>query len=153
MQVKEKLEQSLKLLGVDTDMETFSNRKRLQKLTYLLDVFGIKLGFKFSWYLHGPYSTSLTKVLYKKNEEELKRDVKDYKEDKKKIESLKKFLGRDINSSNTLELIVSLHYIIKLGRSQNLKDDEIFQLFHRLKPFFSVEEARYYYKRVGPLIE
>lgn len=146
--VEEKLKKSLKLLGVELNIDSFAERKRMQKITYLLEQFGVNLGFEFSWYLHGPYSTTLTRVLYKKDLEELNRMVQDKNDDIKKIESLKKFLGSDIKSSNTLELIVSLHYLMTLGKSGNKSDEEMLQLFMRLKPFFSEEEGRYYLKRI-----
>lgn len=42
-------------------VKTFSDRLVLQKTVYLLQVFGIYLGYRFSWYLRGPYSTELTR--------------------------------------------------------------------------------------------
>jgi uncharacterized protein YwgA len=42
-------------------VETFRERLVLQKTVYLLQAFGIYLGYQFSWYLRGPYSTKLTK--------------------------------------------------------------------------------------------
>lgn len=41
------------------DMSTFSGRLALQKHVYLMQLFGIDLGYRFSWYLHGPYSPAL----------------------------------------------------------------------------------------------
>jgi len=34
------------------DMSSYEGRKRLQKLVYLAQIFGIDLGYEFSWYLH-----------------------------------------------------------------------------------------------------
>ena len=44
-------------------METFNDRLIFQKTVYLIQEFGIYLGYKnFSWYLRGPYSSELTKI-------------------------------------------------------------------------------------------
>ncbi len=148
IKAEEKLTQSLKLLGVEPSIASFAERKRMQKITYLLEQFGVNLGFDFDWYLHGPYSTTLTRVLYKKDPQDLDRLVPNKSDDIKKIENLKKFLGSDIKSSNTLELIVSLHYLMTLGKSVKKSDEEILKLFLKLKPFFSEDESRYYLKRI-----
>ena len=153
MRVYDKLEQSLKLLGIESNHDSFADRKRLQKITYLLEKGGVDLGFGFNWYLHGPYSPSLTRVLYKEDLDEMKRDVLEDKDDKKRILALKDSLGSDLKSSDTLELIASLHYIITLGKLQNKSDEEIYQLFRELKPFFSEDDTKYYFKRVNSLIK
>ena len=45
----------------DYGVRTFRDRLVLQKTVYLLQAFGIYLGYRFTWYLHGPYSTQLTR--------------------------------------------------------------------------------------------
>ena len=40
-------------------MDTVDARVRLQKFIYLLQVFGIHLGYDYSWYLRGPHCSSL----------------------------------------------------------------------------------------------
>ncbi len=39
-------------------LATFDDRLRYQKTVYLLQSFGIRLGYGYSWYLRGPYSIS-----------------------------------------------------------------------------------------------
>lgn len=46
------------------DIENLNNRILLQKKVYLSQVFGLPLGYGYSWYIHGPYSTDLTTVAY-----------------------------------------------------------------------------------------
>lgn len=149
MKVREKLLQLFNNLGVEPRLDNFSSRKQLQKLTYLVEAFGIFLGFKFSWYLHGPYDRRLTAVLYDDNREESDRNVDDkYPNEEEITKKLKEFLGRDIHSSKTLELIVSLHYLDYLRRRQNLTDDKIIEQLISLKPQYTKDEARYYLKRI-----
>lgn len=152
MKVYDKLEQSLNILGIDPNTDSFSNRKRLQKITYLLEKSGVDFGFEFSWYLHGPYSPSLTRVLYKE-EQEKERNMSISKDEKKQILTIKQLLGNDLKSSDTLELIASLHYLISLGRLQKKSDEEIYELFRELKPFFSERDTKEYFKLVNSMID
>ena len=41
------------------DMSDFGGRLTLQKSVYLLQSFGVYMGYRFSWYVRGPYSTRL----------------------------------------------------------------------------------------------
>lgn len=149
MRVDDKLDQLYEKLKVDPYLDTFANRKLLQKLTYLIEVSGIDLGFRFSWYIHGPYDKKLTAILYDDNNEESSRDVLAvYPEEAKKLAKLKKFLGRDITSSRNLELIVSLHYLNYLGKKTGLSDKKIIGHLLELKPRFTREESEYYLKRI-----
>lgn len=149
MKVREKLIQLYNDLGVEPRLDNFASRKQLQKLTYLIEAFGIFLGFKFSWYIHGPYDRKLTAVLYDDVGGESDRIVDDkYQNEGEIIKKLKEFLGRDIHSSRTLELIVSLHYLDYLGRRQNMTIDQIIDQLVSLKPQYTKDEARYYLKRI-----
>lgn len=46
--------------GKTFDLSNFDDRLIFQKTIYLLQSFGINLGYPFSWYLRGPYSPPLT---------------------------------------------------------------------------------------------
>ena len=50
----------LEHVGVPVDLRTFSNRLQIQKKTYLAQVAGTDLGYRYGWYIRGPYSASLT---------------------------------------------------------------------------------------------
>ena len=55
----------LAALGVEPKIDTVADRKRLQKAVYLGQVIaGVNLGYRFGWYLKGPYSRSLAKDYY-----------------------------------------------------------------------------------------
>ena len=149
MQVREKLIHLYRSLGVNSSLRSFSNRLQLQKLTYLLEVFGIDLGFKFRWYIHGPYSRVLTKVLYDDDKEESEREVLDhFPQEEQKINALKEFLGRDVTSSHSLELIVSLHYLLALAEKTGESDEEVLRRLQIEKPYFNYNEIKYYYKKL-----
>lgn len=147
MKIREKLFQIFDILGVKHELQTFDNRKQLQKLTYLIGMFGVSTGFQFSWYIHGPYNTTLTAVLY--NDHGSNTETSEItSNDKKKLKDLKDFLGTDIKSSRNLELIGSLHFLINLSEKQKLGDDEIIDNFLKLKPQFNRDEVKFYLKRI-----
>lgn len=45
-------------------LETINDRILLQKKIFLAQDIGLPLGYGYSWYIHGPYSTDLTAVAY-----------------------------------------------------------------------------------------
>ena len=51
-------------LGVPDSIETIDDRKRVQKAVYLGQLSGVDLGYRFGWYVFGPYSPALTKDYY-----------------------------------------------------------------------------------------
>lgn len=94
------------------DMLTFSNRLRLQKIIYLLQAYGINLGYNFSWYLHGPYSTELTRQAFNIANFSSLKQVKF--EDNNVEERFKEFLsklGDKKNSDFWLEVASSIHLL------------------------------------------
>ena len=46
------------------DMSTFENRLKLQKIIYLIQAYGIHLGYTFSLYHYGPFCLELMKTAY-----------------------------------------------------------------------------------------
>jgi uncharacterized protein YwgA len=54
----------LKRIG-NFDLSTFKGRLVLQKTVYLMQSYGLYFGYKFSWYVHGPYSPELTREAFK----------------------------------------------------------------------------------------
>ena len=54
----------LDTLEVPSRIKTLNDRKRVQKAIYLAQRAGVSLGYRFHWYLRGPYSPALTKDYY-----------------------------------------------------------------------------------------
>lgn len=61
MLVPEILGGFLKRVYTDFDMVKFDNRLKIQKYIYLMQRYGLNLGYSFSLYVRGPYCTELTK--------------------------------------------------------------------------------------------
>lgn len=111
-------------------MDTFDDRLRLQKFIYLLQAHGVYLGYDFSWYLRGPYCSSLATdgfIL-----DDIYADMKaDSREDKtefansfiqKRFERFAKFIGSKVCDRVFLEVAASLH--ILLITEPDISDDE-----------------------------
>lgn len=54
------LAKSLEAAQVPLSVQTFNERLILQKAAYLLQAAGIHLGYRFRWYIRGPYSPDMT---------------------------------------------------------------------------------------------
>ena len=94
-------------------MEKFDDRLRFQKTVYLLQAFGVYLGYNFSWYLRGPYCTVLTSNGFLL--QDVYSSIPEQKvgfDDKKSQKSFERFLkfvkGK---STDDLEIAASLHYL------------------------------------------
>ena len=104
-------------------MDSFDDRLKLQKSLYLLQSFGIYLGYDFSWYLRGPYCSILATNGFEL--EEIYDDIPNYKVEFKKPKTQKifkdflKFIK--FKSVDELEIAASLHYL-KLTCDSSVKD-------------------------------
>jgi uncharacterized protein YwgA len=116
-------------LGIPSDIRTISSRKRLQKAVYLGQVSSpVDLGYRFGWYLRGPYSTELAKAYYGLAEAEASgespsRDLRpDLKAKLRDIRPLFK-VPNDVALSQPdwLELLASVHYLRKVRELDDAK--------------------------------
>lgn len=132
---------SLHLLGINPTMETFAQRKKVQKLVYLLDkVFDMNFKFPYSWYLHGPYSPTVTKIVFDviEGRQIVNSDLEVLSDkDLGKIDQLKSFLGNDIDSNDKLELLVSLHFLMQHAKKEGFTQEDIIAFLKSKKPYFS----------------
>ena len=94
-------------------MVGFENRLKLQKSLYLLQSFGVYLGYDFSWYLRGPYCSILAINGFELNKiyDDIPDEPVKFKksETQKKFKSFLKFMnGKKIDE---LEIASYLHYL------------------------------------------
>ena len=152
-----KLFASLAALGIDPKMETFAERKRVQKTVYLLDkVFGFDFGYYYNWYLHGPYSPQVTQIIFDVVEGRASIDPQPANsnlspEDCQKIERMRTFLNEDLNSNDKLELLVSVDYLLNYTENATPNEQEIVEFLNIKKPYFSNEEIIQGIKRMQSL--
>lgn len=124
---------ALKLLLDELDVEpvirTVSQRKAVQKSVYLAQLSGVDFGYHYNWYVMGPYSPGLTRDYYAL-EKALAEGDQSYDSRelrgavRRKLDAIKPLLtvpdGVQLNQANWLELVASLHYLLK-QRSKSLE--------------------------------
>ena len=122
-------------------IDDFNERLRYQKLVYLLQASGVPIGYRFNWYIRGPYSPGLANSLYNIStnqsvfEETSKIKFKNQDEIDKKISKLVDTLGDNINNPDYLEIIGSLSYIKKNDPLLKKNRESIIKRLIELKPF------------------
>jgi len=144
-------------LEIPSDIETLDDRKRVQKAVYLGQLAKVDLGYRFGWYLKGPYCPTLTRDYYSLAEEIASRDYeyknfsikKSLKEKLKKVAPLlKKPREFPLEQEDWLELVASFDY---LRRVQKLNDREANRILEEKKPHLAryKEIAEQRLKQVG----
>lgn len=136
----------LEALGLPSDMTSFVNRITIQKLVYLLREYDPELKFGYFWYIHGPYSSQLTRTLFEDGsvipEQLTTRELQAAHE-------VRNFLSEDLYSIDQLELIVSLIYLMKHGPEQGLVTKKaVVEFLDKEKPQFSADEIDLAWKKI-----
>ena len=108
-------------LAITPEIKTVRERKTVQKAVYLGQAAGVDLGYRYNWYIMGPYSPSLTRDYFALNESlsadddasgqfELQESVKS------RLERIKPLMGPPpgvtLSTPDWLELLASLHYLL-----------------------------------------
>lgn len=128
-------------LGQEINIATLSERKALQKALYLGQLCGVDLGYRYGWYIRGPYSTELARDYYRLAEA-LEDGDDEYKERKlndivkAKLKSIRPLLnvpeGVQLDRASWLELLASWHFL----RTVNKKSEaDASQVMQREKPY------------------
>jgi len=102
----------LKRIG-NFDLSIFEGRLVLQKTIYLLQSFGLYLGYKFSWYIHGPYCPELTKDAFELLPIYSKIPVIDFgnSDIERLLRKYLEFLGNRKNEADWLEQLACTHFL------------------------------------------
>lgn len=128
-------------------LETLSDRILLQKKIYLAQDIGLPLGYGYSWYVHGPYSTDLTAVAYQiipeGNEAISNNTLKaPYSKMIEKVNELENIINEknlQISVVQWYELIASIAYWYKRGSNT---EATVIKKIKETKPQFSEEQIR-----------
>lgn len=136
----------IKQFPEDFSMDSFDDRKWLQKLVVLAQEFGIPLEYDFGWYRHGPYSSELTDDGFtidsvpeiSWNEYIDASKMEQYQLD---LERLKEFIDDvkdefdDLSEADMLELLASLIFVAKHTYPKLSRKEDIFHHLEKSKPF------------------
>jgi uncharacterized protein YwgA len=120
---------------------SFENRLVYQKIIYLLQYSGVNLGYRFNWYIRGPYSPELTNVIFKIQEEPSVYSesqnirFKNQEEIDKKITKFLKTLGENAKNPEFLEILASISYIKENDAAYANSDERLKNRLISLKPF------------------
>jgi hypothetical protein len=102
----------------------FNARLILQKTVYLLEQFGLNIGYDFSWYLRGPYSPSLARDAYtvaKSYSEVQAAKFADPSKEKRFCMFLS-FIKPIAEDYSSLEKVASIHFLFKVYPHSSSKD-------------------------------
>ena len=130
-------------------VDIFEDRLILQKAVYLVQAAGVNLGYYYQWYLHGPYSPSLTRDEYA-----IAMDIsaglnesKGWKLDDSSSQRLEKIGDiftepqRD-KLANKLELLASVHFLIDRRQVSGANIKQVTETLKRFNKNFSEDEVK-----------
>lgn len=128
---------AIEALGVQLRLTRFRDRLVLQKAVYLAQAAGVNLGYRFRWYLRGPYSPALARDAFAAATEirEFGDESQGWTLDSTSVQNLKRIRpvvpAREAgNADRQLELLASVHYLIT---REGLSRDNLTELRKTLK--------------------
>jgi len=131
----------------DLKLDSFRDRLCIQKKIYWVQITGLDLGYRYNWYLRGPYCPSLTENVFLLKEE-IENDEHDYEEyclaetAKQLIVKVKELWARPENVSANepewVELLASMHYLktIAYWPGKDVTKEQVVQKLIETKPHF-----------------
>jgi uncharacterized protein YwgA len=134
-------------LGLNFRIGTFQERLILQKAVYLAEAGGVNLGYYYHWYLHGPYSPSLTRDAYA-IESELRQELDESEgwklddESEQRLKQLRSLIPKDNDvRGRKLELLASVHFLVNRKQVHANDAEEIAATLLRFEKDFSEDEV------------
>ena len=118
-------------------LDKFQDRLRLQKTVYLMQAFGIYLGYNFNWYLYGPYSPALARDAFDVLPLSARFEPLFFREEptEERFKRFIEFLGDQKNDPQWLELVGSLHMLNRFHGEKG--KNEIFRKMAEKQPYLS----------------
>lgn len=131
-------------------LDNFDDRLRLQKIVFLARMIGFNSGYSFDWYVRGPYSPSLTKMLFSANEEGrlILENVTLQDTEELTVQQLREFLQDDVSSPKILELLASVWYFIRRSSYSEDERNDLIREIVRKKPQYTMEEVVMAFDRI-----
>ena len=135
------------------DLDTFSQRFNIQKRIFLIQVLGCDLGYRYGWYIRGPYCRELTADAFTLKDELVagQNDHEDFElteETKRRIERAKQLWslpgGLAIDQDDWLELLASIHYlrhIVYWPKGTSREFEPVFRSLIESKPKYKNRKA------------
>jgi uncharacterized protein YwgA len=139
----------LRELGITLNMKTFANRLILQKTILILQNAGVFLGYRFGWYIKGPYSPDLANdlfyIYYLPDKGE--RDLQNWELDEHSqttISRLKNLLNNNKllkDRARHLELLASILFLLYTRQAQPAEKEKILEILKINKKQFTIQNV------------
>lgn len=124
------------------DMSNFKGRLTLQKTVYLLQSFGLNLGYKFVWYIHGTYCPLLANDGFDIEEiaSRMPRIPIEFEGERvqRRYAEFKEFLANKKDDPAMLEISSSICYLDGYG----VEKDRILEFVENKKAKFRMEQCQ-----------
>lgn len=121
----------------EIDLSRFADRLILQKTVYFLQLFGFFLGYRFSWYLYGPYSPDLTKDAFAVEFDSVELAAFSDTTAEQRFDTFLRFLGTKKRDPAWLEALASLHCLAQLYPTWS--EQQVRDLVLKKQPYFTEE--------------
>lgn len=135
-------------------MAKFNDRLVFQKKVYLMQLFGVDLGYRFEWYLRGPYCSDLTAMGFEidMHKNEVEAEAKDYTLSKSVEDKLNLFKdmiseppAEGLTQELWLELLASMHFLARIAYTADPEEKEYGKVSEKLinmKPWYNAEQTK-----------
>jgi len=136
-------------LNLPFNIDFFMDRLIMQKTVYLAQAAGVNLGYFYQWYLHGPYSPSLTRDEYAIGADIAAGldDSKGWKLDEsssRRLDGIRTIFSeadRD-KLARKLELLASVHFLIDSKQASKADPSRITATLRQFNKPFSEEDVK-----------
>lgn len=135
-------------LNLQFKTDCFTDRLIMQKTIYLAQAAGVNLGYFYQWYLHGPYSPSLTR-----DEFAIAADIASGMDDSEgwkldesswqRLKGIKAIFSEPERDklARKLELLASVHFLIDRKKVSKINTNQITETLIRFKKDFSEQDV------------
>jgi len=138
---------ALREAGVPIEVGRFDERLLIQKSVCTMQYAEVNLGYRFRWYLRGPYSTELTSdaFLLAGQKQQLDKELEGWRLDNESKQRIGRLKGLFTSAplaklAKQMELLASVLFIVRTGQA---KADACARIAHLLKindkPFTEAE--------------
>jgi uncharacterized protein YwgA len=120
---------------------SFDERLIFQKTVYLLQSFGIYLGFSFSWYIRGPYCPLLAKYGYDLAKCFDRLSIVRFTNAtlEQRFVAFVSFLNDRKNNAECLETLGSIHFL--RDTYSGMKKSQILQMVQTKQPYLTIQQC------------
>ena len=136
--------QTMRVLGslCPLRLDRFDDRLRMQMLAFLIQEVGGCGDFAYYWYVRGPYSPALTRVLFSDREAQPARGAPRLSEAERELaDEVRSLVHGRVDDSLWLELYASVWYLTPRRRLRKSDRESIATTMRRTKPHFTEEQV------------